>query len=150
MNQPWSSASETLLQTVQADIKTEFPRLKTVDLHGGRFTVTELKRYSKIAPAVVISILRTRRDEPNTCASERTLVMSATVIARNQRRQNRHLVAVSIAEQLSEYIATRANWGLQIASVETINLYSTTLDRIAVALYGVSWKQTITIPEDYN
>lgn len=140
-----------LRTAVLADLKAKLPGLRSAAVHGGRFDLEELKRYSAQAPALRVAVL----GAPSLAdtGDERTDVdatLVAYVLTTDAPQLPRDVAALNLCEVLLAYIPHK-RWGLQdIGAPERVsasNLYDGGLDRQAVALWAVSWSQRVRLGE---
>lgn len=144
---------DQLLNSVLATVKGALPRLKACEIHGGRFDVAELKRMATQAPGVYLAVLGLPNNQA-TGDSRRTITVQLTafVVARDLPKISRDRAALHMVQTLMALIPQN-NWGLgpgggMAYQVTASNLYSGALDKTRSALWGISWRQDITIGED--
>lgn len=132
-------------------IKTAIPDLKTVESHGGKFGMADLKHYAVRAPAVVVSNLGggVMREEGAAKVSPRK--WAAFIIARGASDERRDAQAMVIAQELLDLIPSN-RWGDDNCHIpENIrddNLFSIAIDKLGVALWAVTWDQDYDIEPD--
>lgn len=143
---------KTLLDTVSNAINERLPKLKGCERHGGRFDVAELQRLSAKVPAVYLSAMAAPMNDSKGNGQRRIgLQLTAFVVAGDQRGLKRNDAAMNIAETLLTLIPDN-QWGMNGVGIPSRitaqNLYSGQLDKKKIALWGVSWRQQITIGTD--
>lgn len=148
-----SMTVDRLLTAVIETFNGALPKLKTCEVHGGRFDVSELKRMAAHAPGVYLAVIgvpgnKTGGDGRRTL----TLQLTAFVVARDLPRVSRDLAALNMVQTLMGIIPEN-NWGIgkgggMAYQVTATNLYSGALDKTRSALWGISWRQDITLGDD--
>jgi hypothetical protein len=141
----------TLLSAIQADIEQQITGLETCELHGGPIDLAELERIEVIAPAIYISLLgNPNLDNPNTGERDVELGLAAYVVTMDSDEQPRFEAAINLVESLLIHIPDN-QWGQEgtfgAEQVTAGNFYSGAIDGYGVALWSVTWKQTIRLGE---
>ncbi|MCP3943462.1 MAG: hypothetical protein GY710_18550 [Desulfobacteraceae bacterium] len=142
-----------LLNAVCADFKVVFPDLKECKPHGGRFDKKELKRISGKAPAIYVAPIATGKAvATGTGEQDLPVSMAAFVATIDQRKLPRAVSALNLVEGLIARINDQV-WGIPdlvhpAGPGAAKNLYSGEIDRIGIALWVVSWQQTVRLGED--
>lgn len=138
-----------LQELVIAAIKERLPDLRACEPFSGRFTADSLKRFSTHVPAVLVSVLRTRditQTDDETLSA--TLVLSAFIVAKDSAGLKRNVAALNIGETLLT-LTTNNNWGGKGVGiprgVNLFNLYDENARNNALAIYSVSWNQSIQL-----
>lgn len=147
------SALVTLRSAIIADLEASITDANTVEAYGGRLNLGEIKRITKRPPAILLALVNGNSSAQEAADPIRVdMLISAFVIAEDERGRDRDVVALSIAEQV---ITRAAKWqwrGTVQASapsdLKLESLYSGELDRKGVALLAVAWKQTVPIGTD--
>ena len=126
------------------------PTIKTVETRPGKFDITDLKRIGagKI-PAALVSILglpkvtRTATDE-----NALDVRLAVFIITKDKGAQNKDAAALDIVEDLLARIPDN-RFGVQAVgvpeSVKADNLYSGNLDKTGVAIWAITWSQSVRI-----
>ena len=132
-----------LRAAIVSGIKAGVPALETCAAHGGRFDLTELKRYAAKAPAALIACLGGKTI--NTGGSISTaLKWACIIVTKSTPTAGRDAQAMTIAEAITELIEGN-RWGLTTThnpdGIRAENLYSGGLDAKGVAVWGVTWDQ---------
>ena len=128
-------------------IKTALPDLYTVEAHGGRFDLNELKRWSKQAPAVLVAAVSvpTIADGPTHIAEVRWV---AYLVTRDTPQATRDVAALDFSEALLRLVR-KNTWQLDNTQnpqrVTAENLYSGQVDSHGMALWAVSWQQAVSL-----
>lgn len=142
-----------LLDNICKELKLWFPELRECKPHGGRFDKKELKRISGRAPAIYVAPIATGKAMPTgTGQQELPLSIAAFVVTTDQRKLPRAVSALNLVQGLVTGINNQS-WGMeeQIFSAgpaSSKNLYSGEIDKIGIALWGVSWQQKVLVGEN--
>lgn len=143
-----SGRTVQLLSAIKSGIKAGMPELRKVEIHGGRFSVEELKNVARQAPAVYIGLLKLEKPKEFVCNTDRDAYLVASVITKDEPQVSRHLSVIDISERLSDLIIDN-NWGLDFVDqqdeVIVQNFYSNNISKIGVAIYGLSWTQQVRL-----
>lgn len=144
-----------LLEAIAADLRTLLgTRAAVVDVHAGRFTAAELRRYATRAPAVLLACLRVSAlDQAGADRQTASLHLAAFVLTTDRDGTPRASVALDLAGRVLAALSLRRWPGIDEreqrvidpATVEATNLYAADIDSQGVALWAVSWQQTFTI-----
>ena len=124
-------------------------RCNDVQSHPGRFTEAELTRLLTANKAVRVAIENTQSvTVTGQGIQQARLLMAAYVICSDTRTAPRHEAALTIAEAIIEQLPFNRFGTLNLRPIEpkTIaaeNLYSGEIDRKGIALWGISWEQTL-------
>ena len=145
-----------LRDAILADLRQDLPVLRSVEGHGGRIDAAELSRIATLTPALRLACI----DLPlatSTGRGRRRIESQwvAFVIVDDRGAptdQTRDDSAMDLAWTLAEQLSFR-RWRLPSITQDAIaptsikpeNLYSGTINKRGVALWAVSWSQTITI-----
>ena len=120
--------------------------------HPGRFTETELSRLLTARKAVRVSIENTQSvSVTGQGIQEANLLMAAFVICSDSKNEPRHESALLLTEAIIEQLpfsrfGTDYLKPVKPSSISAENLYSGEIDRKGIALWGISWEQTLTRP----
>jgi phage gp37-like protein len=120
--------------------------------HGGRFDVAELKRVSKKAPAVFVAFLGFRNlTYANDGKFQANVAWGAFVVAKDKRNLRRDLVAAAVVDRLT-LIVPGNTWGTDDClgrpdNVRGDNLFSSVVDNLGVAMWAVTWQQSMAFAE---
>lgn len=120
--------------------------------HPGRFTEAELSRLLTARKAVRVSIENTQSVSVNGQGiQEASLLMAAFVICSDSNTEPRHQSALLLTEAIIEQLpfnrfSTDYLKPVKPSSISAENLYSGEIDRKGIALWGISWEQTLTRP----
>ncbi|CAA0111623.1 Uncharacterised protein [BD1-7 clade bacterium] len=138
-----------LLNAICEAIKTRLPELKVCEIHGGRFTLDELKKISTRAPAVYVALLGT--DAAAAAATgqpEVPLKLAVFIVAKDEVGLSRTAGALNLVEVLLQMVKNDT-WQqpgvLEARSITTKNFYNGDLHKSKIALWGVSWVQPILL-----
>ena len=153
------------LRAVAVEIKEWIPELKTCQPHDGRFSEREVKRFVLSAPAVLVACLgavsiQDRGDQ----SIESVRQWAAFVLTDDCPGLTRGEAARNLVDALELLIlrgivrtdedtgvrSLSNRWGLTgvgpAERVQSQNLYSGMIDEEGVALWAVTWRQTVRIP----
>lgn len=142
-----------VINSICKQIKTWLPDLKTCESHGGRFDLKEIQRISGQAPAVYVSILATGKPkEVGTGEQDIPVTFAAYVVATDRNKLPRAVAALNMTECLIVKVCGQ-NWGYpdQVFGAGTAsskNLYSGMIAKKGVALWAVTWQQTVRVGDD--
>jgi phage gp37-like protein len=142
-----------LTEAICTTIKTWLPELKTCTPHGGRFDGKEIARVSGRAPAVFVAVLSTGKGiEVGNGQQDVPVTFAAYVAATDQRKLARAQAALNMVEGLVSRIYQQ-NWGFPdrvyaAKPAASRNLYSGIIAQKGVALWAVTWPQTVRLGED--
>ncbi|MDP2607947.1 MULTISPECIES: phage protein Gp37 [unclassified Oceanobacter] len=127
-----------------ATIKDKLPKLKTCEVHEGRFDANELKRVAGRCPAVYIACLGVGQpiNEGSTFAPLR---WGAFVVTKDAPRSDRNSQALNLVQAVNVILAAQA-WGLdetrsEPERVTSQNLFSTSTSAQGVSMWAVTWTQ---------
>ncbi|MGR6871238.1 hypothetical protein ACU6U9_02770 [Pseudomonas sp. HK3] len=148
-----STSINTFLSAIKDRLHEVLPELNTCDVHDGRFDVSELKRISTKAPAVFVALLKVPSTKTN---SEDQLEADLSLVAYIVTKEAHKLDKGEAARNLSEAImilVKNERWStIEIERASDIrgdNLYSGAIDKQNIALWAITWKQTITLGDKY-
>ena len=134
------------------EIKKQLPMLKACKGHGGRFDLGELKRISGRTPAVYVAITGTGRGQAvGTGETDLPLQMAAFIITSDRKGLSRTDASLNIAEYLIGVISGNSfdfQGAHPAGPVTGKNLYNGSLDRVGIALWGITWSQTLRLGKD--
>jgi len=131
-----------LRDKIVSGLAANFPALKDVKPHGGRFDVDELKKYSLNAPAVRVAFVGFSRAQLNSAGQLVGPLQFALFIITKGRDSDRE--GLVLAEQIADYVQFQ-QWGIanvQAAQVTGIeNLYNDGVDTAGITLLAVTVTQ---------
>lgn len=138
-----------LITNAVTQIRATVPGLLECRGHDGPLDEKRLKELTVRTPAVHVGCLSVLKvDDLETGEKRATLLLAAFVVAKPGRKSDRDTSARQIVEQLLVLIQD-ARWGLPgVASPEGLRadpLGNTSTDRSGVSVWGVSWRQAVTI-----
>lgn len=135
-------------------IKAQLPSLKTCESHGGRFDLEELRRWGKKAPAVLVAIT----DAGNPMmgqAIESQVTYVLFVITRDSAAVQRDAAAINLVQGILTMLpgqvwppAEEEAENPFVAEPERVsaqNFFSTALDAEGVAMWAISFRQTVSL-----
>ncbi len=138
------------LQSITDYLETGLVSLTTdVASHPGRFTEAELGRLLTARQAVRVAIENTQSINVNGQGiQEASLLMAAFVICSDSKAQPRHKSALALTEAIIQQLPfNRFNTDylkpVKPTTISAENLYSGEIDRKGIALWGISWEQTL-------
>lgn len=118
--------------------------------HPGEFdTISELKKYAKQTPAVLVSIMRANSETQGGLVVA-DCVLAAFVLTQDKAGATRDVQAVRIVDNLLHYLRnfSQPDWGVGAQGPQNViarNLYHKDFDKEGVALWGVFWNQGIEL-----
>lgn len=139
------------LETVTAAIKSHLGDVcRDVESHPGRFTEAELKRISISPRAVRIAVedILETQVSPMKKVSYR-LLMAAFVICSDRDGPDRSESAIELVEKVISALP-RNRWNsddykpVLESSISAQNLYNGEIERRGIAMWAITWNQTIT------
>lgn len=139
-------------EAIVAALKAALPQIGlNIRSHGGRFTPEEIRRYAVNTPALLVACLGlasiTDNDDGTVTAVP---VWGVFVVATDKPQLPRDAGALVLVSAATPVIAGN-RWGLDSADypdqLRGDNLYSGTIDGAGVALWAISWRQSITLAE---
>lgn len=141
----------SLLNSIKTQLETQFPELKTCEIHDGRFDVSELKRVSTKTPAMHVSVLTVPKvTDEATEQVNADLSLVIYVITSDQPKLKKGESARNLVESLLPIISHQ-RWGeVDVSKAQSINaqnLFNSTVNK-GIALWAVTWKQDITLGQD--
>jgi len=119
--------------------------------HGGNFTVEDIGKISKRAPAMLFSVLAYRTDLQKSISRTR---FACWIICENRRSPNRWDCAAILASQVESWLAKRScRFGDEADSpvmstaqdIEAASVYSAKMETKGFGLWMVSWWQEIDV-----
>lgn len=133
-------------------IKTALPHLRECEAHPGRFNLDELKRFLTKAPSVRVACLGIGRFEREASGMiDCDVQFAAFVLTDGSVRLPGGAAAVNIITALVPLI-DRNDWGLENVGAAVVtraeNLYGGDLDNKGVALWALTWTQTVRLGID--
>jgi hypothetical protein len=139
-----------LLNSIKTQLNTQFPELKTCEIHDGRFDVAELKRVSTKTPAMHISVLTIPKSGANATEEVNSMLnLVIYIITSDQHKLTKGEAARNLVETLLPIISHQ-RWGEvgvgEAISINAQNLFNSTANK-GIALWAVTWKQDITLGE---
>ncbi len=110
---------------------------------GGAFGADELRRHVTASPCVLVAMLRLTAYTPSLAGWKADATCVAYVVTRDTPTASRDAQALTLVSALLANLAS-ASYGtaarlVQQADLTADNLYSGTLDSVAVALWGITW-----------
>lgn len=135
---------------IVTSLQDALPAGVSVESHRGRFdSAAEIKRFATKAPAVLVACVRSKLDD----ACEGMPILHASwavfVITRDKPSLPRDEGALALVEAIALSVSGNT-WALDDTSAPTAidsrNLYSGAVDNLGVALWAVTFEQTVTNP----
>jgi hypothetical protein len=139
---------------IAAFIKTQLPSLKTCESHGGRFDLEELRRWGKKAPAVLVAM--TDASEAQLAQGVETMATYVIfVITRDTVAALRDVAAINLVQGILTMLPGQV-WPpaeeeaenpfvTEPERVSAQNFFSTALDAEGVAMWAISFRQTVSL-----
>ena len=132
-------------------IAAAVPAARSVQIHGGRFDLAELKRISTRAPAIRLAILSVASTEHTSRARLRyDIQWIAVVIAHGTAQTTRADQALDLSDTLIAHLP-RSKLGIPGAemiapeSIRATNAYKGAIDRINIASWFIEWRQAFIV-----
>lgn len=144
------TTSYDLLNQVASVLISSLTELKACDVHPGRFTVQEIKRLTTKTPAIYVAslgIAKTEHTGTEQIQAEHRL--AAYVITKDAPRLPRHQSAIAIVDTLVAQVP-HERWGRRCGPAQNVraeNLYSGQADRAGIAVWAVTWNQSVSLGE---
>lgn len=147
------SALVTLRSAIVADLEASIEDANTVQAYGGRLNLSEIKRITMRPPAVLVAMVNGSSSTQEAADPIRLdMLITAFVIAEDERGRDRDVVGLSIAEQVMTRVAAWQWRGTAQAGAPSEakleSVYSGEIDRNGLALLAVTWKQGVPIGTD--
>lgn len=134
-----------LRDSIKDALKEGVKDFAEVYTHGGRVDLEELKRYALKAPCAIVAPLGIRRgtEEGNTLVAD--VVWGCYLLAKDSKAMLRNDWALMLLELAMSVIKPSQRWGddaaEMIKELRAENLFSGSLDQLAVSLWVVTWAQ---------
>lgn len=140
-------------QAAVAYLEAQLPGLATCAAYAGEFAGTEITRASVKCPAVLVACLGVTREKEVECGQvDWRCRFAAYCLTRNAAgREQRAVSALELAEQVLAKI-DKQRFGLtgvfaaKVARLD--NLYAAKFDKASMAIWAVTWEQTVRLGED--
>lgn len=132
------------------DFKTNLADIRDNCLpYGGKFGKDDVKRYAMKSPAVLVSCLGLVEAKADGCGSvDAVFAWGSFIITTDKQGLLRDVGALAILTAITGRIPDN-KWGLaDVGYPEQVrgeNLYSGEIDKVGVALWGVTWRQSMTL-----
>jgi hypothetical protein len=147
-----------ILDSIRTTLATALTELKTVQVVGGNFTLSEKARRSATLPAAFVLCNGTEDGavQNNKAKMKALFVVVLAVAARAEGQatpQDRaHAIARLVGRALKVVINAKV-WGNDEVegpptNVDSRNRYTTDADNAGVALWAISWQQAIALTDD--
>lgn len=138
-----------LRDAVVATLKTALPALPSIEAHAGRFTPEEVKRAGAQTPALRVVVVDVPQIEAsNVGTADVDVLMGVYVVTRDTPASPRDKAALATVTALTT-IVPENRWGLDYAErpegMRADNLYSGDVDKLGLALWAMTWLQTIRV-----
>ncbi|MDO6747211.1 phage protein Gp37 [Gilvimarinus sp. 1_MG-2023] len=140
------------LADVTAELKNQLAELATdVETHPGRFTEDEIRHIARAPRAVRVAVEDILETKINAMGKRKqhTVAVFAVVICSDQYGADRAQSAIDVVEKLISVIY-RNRWNsddyqaVLDNSISAQNIYSGETERSGIAMWAVTWNQTIT------
>lgn len=140
------------LEAVVAAAHDYLPELKTCAIHPGRMSIEGLNKIAVRAPAVHIALLDMPVGLNHQAARGLDLALVAYVTTRDQARMPAEQSATNLVEALADWLPQNAfsRYAHPATNIRAANLYNTQAGKAGVALWGVSWRQKLQLPLEYE
>lgn len=139
-----------LLAALTAGLSAKLPDLRACEAHPGPVTREEIARFSRQTPAVLTACVGAAAvEEYGDGRADADLQLAAFVLAGDRAALPRDRAALAVVEGVLEWLPGFRPGGGVIAGpprqVRAENLFSGPLDRTGIALWAVSWRQTLRL-----
>lgn len=146
-------STQRLLEAIAAELRGDLPALHSCAVHDGKWDAAEVKRWAVAAPALLVASLGVVSTEtPGERWTDCGLQLAIYVMTRDGVAAERKLPRGEAARNLVDWLllhVPRTRWGLTgIGPVEELraeNLYSGAVDQTGIALWAVTWRQTLRL-----
>ncbi|CUR45508.1 hypothetical protein BN2364_1067 [Alloalcanivorax xenomutans] len=144
----------SIQQAIVDGFKAALPALQTCERHGGRFDAGELNRISRRVPALFVASLNIGDVRSGHDGLSCDVTYGAFLITKDQPGQSRDLVSLALLDAALKTVADN-RWGLDAAetlpaNISASNLYGANIDRQAVAMWGITWRQRMNAGSDVD
>lgn len=141
-----------MINAICTELKSCFPSLTACEPHGGPIDAQELDRIAASAPAIYVAALATEKGrEVGSGEVDTPVSLTAYVVTADSPSLSRADAALNLMEGLLARIAG-ATWGCDgvqgVDSATAENLFTADLDLKGLAMWAVSWKQTVRLGDD--
>lgn len=121
-----------------------------VSPHGGRFTQKELERYARLAPAAVLTLLKFNPMRQGGLYSATATWGCIFFTKDTQTERERGVSVVDLAEKASCLLLSTfvGDAGGRPMDMEARNLFTTPLDLIGIAMWGIEWDHMLDLTPD--
>jgi hypothetical protein len=152
--------SALLLERLIAEVRAQFTRQEaaTVQAYGGEFSAEEIDKLSFTAPAILITMLGWQAHAPSgnsrmATRRARDARLAAFIVTKHAKRELRMQQAMLLAEKLALVLRSWQPACLEGDAFEMAglteepsceNLYGRAVDKAGLALWLVSWEQTVS------
>lgn len=139
------------MRTAMVDgLKAALPAGTTVEGHRGRFdNAAEIQRFATRAPAVLVACVRSQFHDASVGMPMIEAAWAVFVITRDQPQLARDAGALGLVEAVQLCISGNT-WSRDDTSaptgIDARNLYSGSIDKLGIALWGISFEQTVMNP----
>jgi hypothetical protein len=118
-----------------------------VSPHGGRFTIKELERYAKLAPAAVLTLLKFEPTLAGGLYSAKASWGCVFFTKDTQTDRERGVSVIDLVEKAVSVLLPVFNGaaGGRPMSMDARNLFTSPLDAIGIAMWGLEWDQMLDL-----
>ncbi len=136
-------------QAVLTTLQQAFPHLNDVAYYQGALDNQALKRIVTRLPTLKLALLGVTSIKPlETQECEASLHMAAFIITNDLRRLEREHAALALVESLT-VLLNQQQWNYPYArpahQIKAENLFNGEVDKQGIALWVVSWQQTLRL-----
>lgn len=146
---------DTILVSIAGVVKTTLPELSSCEVVGGRFSLGDKQRMDRHLPAGFVSCLGTsnatkRGGKVQTVAQFFLGLAHKDLAPANAPRVLRAHAISRLAGRALYAVTYGDTWGhddvvSEPTNIDSRNLYSIEIDSKGVALWGITWEQTIAL-----
>jgi hypothetical protein len=135
---------------IVAGLKAALPAGVSVEAHRGRFdSAAEIQRFATKAPMVLVACIRIPVKEPGSGVLMLPASWAVFVITRDIPDSPRDAGALTLVQACLQCIGGNT-WGSGETSepenLDARNLYSSSVDKLGIALWAISFDQMVTDP----
>ncbi len=137
------------LNAVKDDLKSKFPKLKSCEVHCGRFTIDELGAQSLKCPLFRIALFDVATVPDSSGATDIPMSLSVVIVTADDAKGkiDRFDAANNLVNALAVHVTERefTENSFPAEDVRGRNLYSGKIRTKRIQLWEVTWKQTIRV-----
>jgi phage gp37-like protein len=142
-----------LQDAIANGLRDKLGDLVDVSMHGGRFTLEQIKRHTRRSPAVILACAGLP-DLEIQGGAERVVTTRwvAMVMATDRERNTRDEKCIATVELILHLLGDQ-RWDLddvhRTSDIDATNLFAPDVERHGLALWAVTWDQKVDLPGTY-